>query len=162
MNIHELAQTIENSNSLTESQKSALVEFQNDMEIITNYIAENYDFSQENESYSTYNEATLYKGKLANRNLWDADHVKNHAASMAAIAAAKANNDANYKELVKVSRKRKKLIEAINKKYRSLGKKAAKSAFKTASKTSSLASNKAKSKPLNTKMVKGQKVERKK
>lgn len=80
--------------------------------------AEERGLFDEDSTYSIYNEDGSTWSKKGSKVVKSKEATRNWLQSMAALAMARSKGDADYAQLVKASRKRKMLIEKINKKYR--------------------------------------------
>lgn len=110
--------------------------FQEDMDMIVEWLREN-GYADLDDDYSVYSEAVYTTKKTSGQTrAFSKEHYFNLSKSMAAIAAARAAGSNDYKQLVRASHIRRKLIAKINKQYASVAKKSAKQALKDAKKVS--------------------------
>jgi len=121
---------------LTSEEVEKELVMQEDFDAIVEWIQES-GYLDITDDYSVYNEAVIRTKKINGIEAMSKVQYENLIRSKAALAAAKAAGDANYLKLVKISRLRKKLINALNTKYRSTANRTAKAAVKAAKKTSS-------------------------
>jgi len=121
---------------LTSEEVEKELIMQEDFEAIVEWLVEN-NYAELCDNYSIYNEATYTTKKPAGvKMVRTKEHLINHAMIMSALGQAKANQDADYRELQKTVYKRRKLLDKILNKYKSSAKKSAKELLKTAARVS--------------------------
>lgn len=102
--------------------------------------AERRGLFDEDDTYTIYNEDSTWN-KKGSKVVKSKEATRNWLQSMAAINMARARGDNDYAQLVKASRKRKMLIEKINKKYKASALKKAKDEIKNYKGTSKISFN---------------------